>query len=139
MEFLMNQSPGTYGILSAIILFIIIKIDPVYLLSKNIVKPKKITQQEAKKIMDTTKGWILLDVRTDMEYREGHIKGARLLPLQSIRKEKPKLLPNPDQPIFTYCHSGARSAQAAKKLAKLGYTDISNIGGIATWKYGITK
>lgn len=89
--------------------------------------------------MDSSRGWILLDVRSEMEYKEGHIKGAQLLPVERIGKEKPKILPNPDQPILTYCHSGMRSSKAAKKLAKLGYTNVFNIGGIATWQYGITK
>lgn len=135
----MNQTVSNYLLVTIIILFIIIKLDPVYMFSKNIVKPKKISQEEAKNLMNTTKGWILLDVRSDMEYREGHIKGARTLPLESIRKERPKIIPNLDQTIFTYCKTGMRSSKAAKKLAKQGYKHIYDIGGIITWKHGITK
>ena len=78
-------------------------------------------------------GAVLVDVRTPQEYREGHIPGSRNIPLQEISRSEPKLGPK-DTPLFLYCRSGARSAQAASILRHMGYTNITNIGGITAWK-----
>lgn len=80
-----------------------------------------------------TPGAVLLDVRTISEYREGHIPGSRNIPLQNIGGAA-AFLNGRDTPVFTYCHSGARSGQAAGALRRMGYTQVKNIGGIAAWK-----
>lgn len=77
-------------------------------------------------------GAVLLDVRTVEEYREGHVKGSINIPLDSLNKVGSKV-PTKDTPIFTYCHSGGRSMQAASYLERLGYTNVKNIGGIARY------
>ncbi len=79
-----------------------------------------------------TKGAVLLDVRTVEEYREGHVKGSINIPLDSLNKVGGKV-PTKDTPIFTYCHSGARSMQAVSYLKRLGYDNVKNIGGIARY------
>jgi len=77
--------------------------------------------------------FMLLDVRTPEEYAEGHIKGAKLIPVQ-ILAEHLKDVPK-DKQVYVYCHSGKRSARASKLLAKNGFTNIENIeGGIVAWK-----
>ncbi len=79
-----------------------------------------------------TPGAILLDVRTPQEYGEGHIPGSVNVPLQSLGG--PGALPAAkDAPLFVHCHSGARSRQAVGQLARLGYTNVKNIGGIAAY------
>lgn len=78
-------------------------------------------------------GAVLVDVRTPQEYRAGHIPGSRNIPLQEIGGAASKLGPK-DTPLFLYCYSGSRSAQAAGALRRMGYTKIKNIGGIAAWK-----
>ena len=76
---------------------------------------------------------VLLDVRTPQEYQKGHIPGSRNVPLPSIGEVQ--LLPKDrDVPIFLYCHSGARSAQACRILEQMGYSRVKNIGGIASWR-----
>ena len=82
---------------------------------------------------DAVPGAVLLDVRTPQEYREGHIPGSRNIPLQNIGGAA-AFLNGRDTPVFTYCHSGARSGQAAGALRRMGYTQVKNIGGIAAWK-----
>ena len=77
-------------------------------------------------------GAVLLDVRTPQEYREGHIPGSKNVPLQSLDKVT-NFVNNQDTPVFVYCHSGARSAQAVSVLEGMGYTNIKNIGGIAAY------
>ena len=78
-------------------------------------------------------GAVLLDVRTPQEYREGHIPGSVNVPLQSLSTAD-QIPAGKDAPLFVYCHSGARSSQAIRLLAGMGYTNTKNIGGIAAYK-----
>ena len=77
-------------------------------------------------------GAVLLDVRTPQEYREGHIPGSKNLPLQTIDKVD-SIVENKDTVLYVYCHSGARSRQAASMLQHMGYNNVQNIGGIAAY------
>ena len=80
----------------------------------------------------TVPGAVLLDVRTPQEYREGHIPGSRNVPLQTIDKVA-AVVDNKDKALFVYCYSGARSSQAAGMLQRMGYSNVTNIGGIAAY------
>ena len=97
---------------------------------------EQITQEEAKQIMDTTNGYILLDTRTREEYDQSHIPGALLIPHTEIA-ERAEELPDKDQVILVYCRSGNRSKQASEVLAELGYTHVKEFGGIHTWPYEV--
>ena len=94
---------------------------------------RQITMQEAVDMMEREENYIILDVRTEQEYQSGHIPGAILLPNESIGAEQPSQLPDRDQLILVYCRSGNRSKQASDKLARLGYTNIVEFGGINSW------
>ena len=94
-----------------------------------------ITAQEAKKIMDTESEYVILDVRTEEEFAQGHIPGAILIPDYEIREEAESSLPDKDALILVYCRSGRRSKNAAQILAELGYTNIREFGGILDWPY----
>lgn len=100
---------------------------------------KQISQDEAKAMMARDDGHIIVDVRRQYEYDAGHIPGAILIPNESIDKERPKELPDLDQIILVYCRSGRRSKEASEKLAKMGYTNIYEFGGIITWPGETTK
>ena len=78
-------------------------------------------------------GAILVDVRTPQEYREGHIPGSKNVPLQQLDKMN-VVTDNKNSPLFVYCYSGARSRQAVSMLQHMGYTNVNNIGGIATYR-----
>ena len=93
----------------------------------------QISQDEAKEMMKKEDGHVIVDVRRQNEYDEGHIPGAILIPNESIGDEKPKELPDIDQTILIYCRSGRRSKQAAQKLFDMGYTHIYEFGGIIDW------
>jgi len=80
-----------------------------------------------------TAGAVLLDVRTPQEYSEGHIPESKNLPLQMLDKIM-SVAKNKDTELFVYCHSGARSRQAATLLVQMGYTNVTNIGGIADYR-----
>lgn len=100
---------------------------------------KQISQDEAKAMMARDDGHIIVDVRRQDEYDAGHIPGAILIPNESIDKERPKELPDLEQIILVYCRSGRRSKEASEKLAKMGYTNIYEFGGIITWPGETTK
>ena len=76
-----------------------------------------------------TAGALLLDVRDPDEYADGHIPDSVNLPLSSLDTAE-ITVPEKDRPLFVYCLSGARSAQAVARLQKLGYKNVENIGGI---------
>ena len=94
-----------------------------------------ITAEEAKKIMDTESEYVILDVRTEEEFAQGHIPGAILIPDYEIREEAESSLPDKDALILVYCRSGRRSKNAAQILLELGYTNIREFGGIIDWPY----
>ena len=96
-----------------------------------------ITAEEAKQIMDSEEGYVILDVRTQEEYDQGHIPNAVLLPLDDIKAKAHVVLPDKDQQILVYCRSGRRSKLASEALAELGYTNIKEFGGILDWPYGV--
>ena len=96
---------------------------------------KMITTAEAKARMDSGDKIIVVDVRTDSEYASGYIPKAILIPNETISNTKPALLPDLNAEILIYCRSGNRSAQAARKLLALGYTNVSDFGGIMDWPY----
>ena len=78
---------------------------------------------------------VVLDVRTATEFSEGHIKGAILIDQgQSDFVEKAKASLSAEKTIAVYCRSGRRSANAAGKLADVGYKCVNLKGGIMAWK-----
>ena len=99
---------------------------------------QQITAQEAKTMMDVGAGTIVLDVREQEEYDQGHIPGAVLLPVGEITQESASAaVPEKDTVVLVYCRSGNRSKAAAGELAQLGYTQVYEFGGIQDWPYEI--
>lgn len=98
---------------------------------------ERITAQEAKARMEKNPQAIVLDVRTEAEYRSGHIKGAVLLPLDRLEAEAETVLPDKEAEILIYCRSGRRSADAGEVLGALGYKNIADFGGILLWPYEV--
>ena len=96
-----------------------------------------ITAQEAKQIMDSEEGYIILDTRTQAEYDEGHIPGAIVIPHDEITDRVEEELTDKDQLLLVYCRSGRRSKIAADALVELGYTNIKEFGGIIDWPYEV--
>ncbi len=94
---------------------------------------------KAKQLMETEQNYVILDVRTDSEFSEGHIPGAMLIPDYEIEEKAESMLKDKDQLILVYCRSGNRSKGAAETLAKLGYTNVVEFGGIIDWPYETEK
>lgn len=98
-----------------------------------------ISMEDASEIFKEEGEYIIVDVRTQEEYAEGHIPGAVCIPNESIGTEEIAELPDKDQVVYVYCRSGNRSKQAADKLADMGYTNIVEFGGIIDWKGEVEK
>ena len=81
----------------------------------------------------------IVDVRTESEYREGHIENAILVPNETIGDEAPAALPDKDATLLIYCRSGRRSREASEKLLALGYRNVFDFGGINDWPYDTVK
>src|ERR1700694_2004418 len=74
----------------------------------------------------------LLDVREPWEYQQGHVPGARLIPLGELEQRVGEVAR--DRPGRPMCHSGQRGLPAAACLQQLGYASVSNVdGGTAAW------
>ena len=100
---------------------------------------QQITAEEAKKTMDSGEEHIILDTREQDEFDEGHIPGAILIPYTEIEHKAEEILPDKDAQILVYCRSGRRSKIASESLAKLGYTNVKEFGGIIDWPYEVVK
>lgn len=99
----------------------------------------RITAKEAKEMMESETGYVILDVRTQEEYDEGHVPGSVLIPDYEIKDRAQEQLKDKEQMIFVYCRSGRRSKNAAEELAGMGYENIWEFGGILDWPYEIEK
>ena len=98
---------------------------------------QQITPKAAKEIMNSDVEHIILDTREQDEYDSGHIPGAILIPYTEIENKAEQMLPDKDTLILVYCRSGRRSKIASESLAKLGYTNVMEFGGIIDWPYEV--
>ena len=94
---------------------------------------EQISMENAVRLMENEEDYIILDVRTVEEYKDGHIPRAICIPNEAIGTENSKKLPDKEQLILVYCRSGNRSKQASEKLVALGYTNVKEFGGIIDW------
>ena len=82
---------------------------------------------------------VLLDVRQADEFNAGHIEGAVLVPHDTIAEKIGTVVPDKDTPVYIYCRSGRRSAIAVKAMKKLGYVDLTDLGGMDEAKKSLRK
>ncbi len=74
----------------------------------------------------------IIDVREPQEFENGHILGARNIPMTQMKQRLVEI--RPDKPVYLYCQGSSRSSRAANVLRKKGYTDISLLkGGFKKW------
>lgn len=103
---------------------------------EEIARVEMITTSEVKSIIDNydkNKDVVIIDVRTESEYKSGHLKETVNIPvseISSIEYDK-------DTKIIVYCRSGSRSANAAKMLSEMGYSKVLDMGGIINWEYEV--
>jgi rhodanese-related sulfurtransferase len=97
---------------------------------------------EATRLINHEKA-IVLDVREDKEYQEGHILNAIHIPLGSLEQRVKELEKHKEKPVIINCRSGHRSGNACVTLKKHGFINVYNLGGgIMAWQnanYPVTK
>ena len=74
-------------------------------------------------------GAILIDVRSNQEYKEGHLRGAINIPDFEITKRIEREIPKKNQLIVLYCQYGGRSRNVLNQMRQLGYTNLYNLYG----------
>jgi len=91
--------------------------------------------QLAKKLV--SEGALLLDVRRNDEWNDGHLEGATHIPVQELEGRlddiDKKVGGDKSKPIVIYCRSGARADSAKDMLLKAGYTQVTNVGGMTDY------
>lgn len=96
----------------------------------------EVTQEHFLKLQDsfTSNKAVLLDVREDHEWSEGHLPGAVHLGRGILERDIEVLVPDMSTPLVLYCGGGYRSALAALSLKKMGYTQVYSLsGGFRLW------
>lgn len=104
--------------------------------SGNARKIQEIGADEARLMMQQP-NTVVLDVRTPEEYAQGHIEGAKLRPLQTLKSNSEwiGIAPSMTIPIIVYCTVGVRSSQARVILKEHGFSNTYNLrGGIRSWE-----
>lgn len=80
---------------------------------------------------------VLIDVRSNEDWKAGHARGARHLERGEIELEIEEQIPDLDQRIICYCGGGSRSALVAESLQKMGYRNVRSMaGGLRAWQAG---
>ncbi|WP_346935174.1 rhodanese-like domain-containing protein [Clostridium sp.] len=100
---------------------------------------RKISAEELKRKMDSDEKLVILDVRDDQAYKEGHIEGAILMSVSDISHDIEGIVQDKDTTVCVYCYSGNKSARAAMMLEYLEYTNVCDLGGITNWSYELKK
>ena len=88
-----------------------------------------LSQEDLKTLMASGEPFVLLDVRGEDEWKQGHIEGAKLLPHWFVNLKIGELVPDKEAKIVVYCLSGGRSSVASKTLDDMGYTNVWNLEG----------
>ena len=97
---------------------------------------KTMKMQDARAKIEAGSDALILDVRTQEEYDEGHIPGAVLHPIEELREGNFDPLPDKDREIYVYCWTGRRAEDASQILVDNGYKNVTNIGGFVEWDMG---
>jgi rhodanese-related sulfurtransferase len=98
-------------------------------------KIKETNVAEVKRRMGAGENLMLIDVREDNEWAQGHLPGALHLGRGIIERDIEQRVPQPDTKLVLYCGGGFRSALAAENLQKMGYTNVESMdGGWRGWR-----
>lgn len=98
----------------------------------------KVNQIDAKELfrrLESGGDFVLLDVRTPQEFERGKIKGAVNLPLDKVKDNIEKIIPDKKRQVYLYCLSGSRSKQAADQMLSLGFQNVFDLkNGLLAWR-----
>ena len=91
---------------------------------------ESITPKQAQTLLQNDENVTLLDVRTIDEFKSGHLRNAKLIPLSKLEKNLGKLQADKQKKIIVYCRSGSRSVSASRILEKHGFVPLNVKQGI---------
>ena len=98
-------------------------------------KGSYLSPSKATRLMNNHSDALILDVRVAADFKKGHIKGAKNIPLSDFAGSIEKLTADKDKPVLVYCNSGNTVTRAIKMLKKAGFQQVNNLdGGIAAWR-----
>jgi rhodanese-related sulfurtransferase len=96
---------------------------------------KDINAADAKKLMETKKDLVILDVRTAEEVSQGTIPNAKVIDIYNADFEKMVSMMDKSKPTLVYCKAGSRSKKACDAMTKLGFKELYNLeGGYDSWR-----
>lgn len=96
---------------------------------------KNVNSAEAKELISANKDMLILDVRTRDEYAQGHIPGAKLIPVNELPGKVASIEKYRDKPVLVYCASGGRSPSAVRTLLEEDFTKIYHLSrGFLSWR-----
>ncbi len=96
--------------------------------------PQKITQAELAELIQEKGDMLLIDVRTEGEYNEGHLPGAIVIPYNEFDLRYSEILEYQDREVVLYCHTGGMGDYAGNVLIKNDFKNVKNLdGGIYGW------
>lgn len=96
--------------------------------------PVSVTVGQASK-MSSQQQAVIIDVREDEEWRQGHIPNAVHIPLSQLNERMPELDKYKSSAVITQCRSGRRSSKAAQMLKLAGFSQVYNLdGGLVAWQ-----
>lgn len=90
---------------------------------------KETNVADVKQRMDAGEKFVLVDVREDNEWTNGHLPGAVHLGKGIIERDIEQRVPDPNTKVILYCGGGFRSALAGDNLQKMGYTNVESMDG----------
>ena len=98
-------------------------------------KGSYLSPSKATRLMNNHSDALILDVRAAADFKKGHIKGAKNIPLSDFAGSIEKLTADKDKPVLVYCNSGNNVTRAIKMLKKAVFQLVNNLdGGIAAWR-----
>jgi rhodanese-related sulfurtransferase len=135
------MTTNTYSLIAVIALAIIFSLLKEKMGKKgpNGAEYHKLDGASLKEWIDDKEDFFLVDVRSEDEYKVGHIKTAKNIPLQNLKIVAESTFKNKDDFIVVYCLSGKRALSAAKTLIKMGYTEVYDFGSVNKYPDGTTK
>lgn len=90
----------------------------------------EVTDISAQQLLEAkTQDWLIIDVRTEKEYNQGHVPGAINIAHDQIAANMSKLLARKDTPVVLYCRSGFRAGKAADVLLEHDFTQVKHLEG----------
>ena len=95
---------------------------------------RKLNPSDATRLINSDDA-VVLDVRSDIEYKQGHILNSVHIPQSYLNDQIQKLEKHRDRPIITTCKTGNDSARVGAELLKRGFSKVYSLnGGIAAWE-----